>query len=515
MIYNRGTVGSYQAWANAVNDSSWEFEQLLPYFADGTNYTTVNPNNTYRFANSSSIPPPANPDAVNASGAPLHISYPNYALGMSSWMQLSMRALGFPDQQDFLSGSLIGAQYAPVTVDPEGQVRSSSQESYLNAAFQSRRQNLKVYTHTLAKKVLFDTNKRATGVQVFSERGQAYTLSAKREIVLSAGAFQSPQLLMVSGIGPASELQKFNIPLLVNSSGVGQNMWDHLDFGPTYQINVEGLTAGYSEFNARASQEYVANRTGILTSPQVEYIGWEKLPAAYRANFTNSTRADLAQFPADWPEVEYEVSQAPLGAGSEQVAYGVVLAIPVSPLSRGTVTLASNDTKDLPIISPNWLTHPTDQQVAVQAFRRAREMFQTSVIQPLIVGQEVAPGLNVTSDADILEYIRNNSFMNWHAACTCESYEIGTRSKLTLLQVKWDRFLIQWQLLTRKHESSESADCVWLTLLPSLCYLPDIPKAPFVSSIGATSNDVHELTLADVVAEKIAADMISDARNSG
>lgn len=420
MIYNRGTIGSFQAWANAVNDSSWTFEELLPYFADGTNYTTVDPNNTYRFVNSSHIPAVANPDAVNATGAPLHVSFPNYALGISAWMQLSMQALGFPNQSDFMSGSLLGSAYAPVTVDPEGQIRSSSQESYLNAAFQSPRTNLKVYTHTLAKKILFDSNKTAIGVQVFSERGQEYILSANREIVLSAGTFQSPQLLMVSGIGPTDELEKFDIDVLVDLPGVGQNMWDHLDFGPTYQINVAGLTADYSEGNERAVQEYIANRTGLLTNPQVEYIGWEKLPAAYRLNFTNSTESDLAQFPADWPEVEYEVTQAPLGKGVGTIAYGTVIAIPVSPLSRGNVTLASNDTKDLPIINPNWLTHPTDQQVAVQAFKRAREMFQTSVVQPLIVGQEISPGLNVTSDADILEFIKNNSYMNWHAACTCK-----------------------------------------------------------------------------------------------
>ena len=181
MIYNRGTIDSFSVWADAVNDSSWTFEELLPYFANGCNLTTVNASEPYRAANASDIPLPANPAAYNTTGGPLHISYPRFSPAFSSWIQLSMRALGFSDQQDFISGHLLGAQYAPVTVDPEGQVRSSSQESYLNAALRSQRQNLKVYTHSLAKQIIFDDGNNATGVRLMSERGQSYVLSARRE----------------------------------------------------------------------------------------------------------------------------------------------------------------------------------------------------------------------------------------------------------------------------------------------------------------------------------------------
>ena len=423
MIYNRGTIDSFSVWADAVNDSSWRFEGLLPYFANGCNLTTVNASQPYRAANASDIPLPANPATYNTTGGPLHISYPRFSPAFSSWIQLSMRALGFSDQQDFISGHLLGAQYAPVTVDPEGQVRSSSQESYLNAALRSQRQNLKVYTHSLAKQIIFNDGNNATGVRLMSERGQSYVLSARREVVVSAGAFHSPQLLMVSGIGPKDQLDQFNIPVLADRPGVGQNMWDHLDFGPTYRVNVEGVTYSFSQSNAQAAQEYIANRTGILTNPGVEFIGWEKLPAAFRKNLTTSAQNDLAQFPADWPEIEYETTEAPLDVGLNGVAYGTVIAIPVTPLSRGTVTLASNDTADLPIINPNWLTHPTDQQLAVQALKRARQMFETPVVQPVLIGEEVAPGKNVASDADLLEWIENNAYQNWHASCTCESLD--------------------------------------------------------------------------------------------
>lgn len=111
---------------------------------------------------------------------------------LSSWTQLSFRELGFPDQQDFISGHLLGAQFAPFTVDPSTRVRSSSQD-YLTGAINSGRTDLKVYTHTLAKQVLFSKDKKATGVRVIGGRGRSYVLSANAEIILSARAFQSPQ----------------------------------------------------------------------------------------------------------------------------------------------------------------------------------------------------------------------------------------------------------------------------------------------------------------------------------
>lgn len=426
MIYNRGTIDSFQAWATAVNDSSWTFDQVLPYYAKGVNYTPVNPANTSRAANASMIPLPANPAAYNVSGGPLHVSYPNFAVPFASWVALAVQELGFPVQQDFMSGHLLGAQYAPVTVDPHGQVRSSSQESYLQAAFQSKRTNLKVYTHTLAKQVMFSSNKTATGVKVVSGNGDPYILSARSEIILSAGAFQSPQLLMVSGVGPKDQLRQQNISVVADLPGVGQNMWDHLDFGPSYRVNVQGLTAAEPAGNQEAEREYIANRTGILTSPGVDFIGWEKVPAANRVNFTASTEADLAQFPADWPEIEYEITEALTTVGPDTNAvYGTILAILVAPISRGTVTIVSNDTTDLPVISPNWLTSPTDQQVAIQAFKRARAMFATKAIQGVLIGEEIAPGNTVQTDSQILEWIRNNSYMNWHASCTCKHYSLA------------------------------------------------------------------------------------------
>jgi len=107
------------------------------------------------------------------------------------------------------------------------------------------------------------------------------------------------------------------------------------------------------------------NRTGQLTNAGADFIGWEKLPEPYRSNLSQSALNDLASYPSDWPEIEYEISGAALGGADPSKRYGTILAVPVSPLSRGWVNITSADTNDLPLVNPNQLSHPTDRQVAV------------------------------------------------------------------------------------------------------------------------------------------------------
>jgi choline dehydrogenase len=116
----------------------------------------------------------------------------------------------------------------------------------------------------------------------------------------------------------------------------------------------------------------------------------------------------------------YEVGPASALVGDPDPSkhYGTVIAVPVTALSRGWVNITSNSTRDLPTVNPNQLSHPTDREVAVQAFKRARSFFETEAMKPFVV-RETVPGLNVTSDEDILDYISSNSFQNWHASCTC------------------------------------------------------------------------------------------------
>ncbi|PVH75764.1 GMC oxidoreductase [Cadophora sp. DSE1049] len=422
MIYQRGTRESYQQWADAVGDDSYTFDNLFTYFQKSVKFTAPGPK---RAANASAE---YNAAAFSSTGGPLEVSYANYAGPFSSYIEGALNEIGIPDAPDFNSGSLFGAQYCSSTISPGDQSRESSQTSFLNAA--AGRSNLKVYSSTMAQKILFNSAKKATGVRVKSN-GITYTINARKEVILSAGAFQSPQLLMLSGIGPAAALQKFGIEVLSNLRGVGQNMWDHVFFGPTSRVKLQTFTRLANDVGYLASQlavDYSVLKEGPLTNPVCDYLGWEKAPAELRNGFSPATRADLATFPADWPEIEYlsapgyvgDFSSLPFTQPKDGYQYATILAAIVAPLSRGTVTLASANADDLPIIDPKWLTSPTDQAVAIVAYKRVRQAFASRAMSSVLIGGEYFPGPAVQTDAQILDTIQKTVMTVWHAACTCK-----------------------------------------------------------------------------------------------
>lgn len=234
MIYQRGTVQSYQKWADQVGDQSWTWDNIQQYFKKSVAFTP--PDTTKRAPNASAE---YNPTAFSPSGGPLSVSYANYAQTFSSYIEGSLNEIGISTVEDFNSGSLLGTQYCSSTIDPSDENRESSQTSFLDEA--AAYTNLKVYSVSMGEKILFDENKKAIGVQA-SSAGLPFILSANKEVIVSAGAFQSPQLLMLSGIGPAAELQSFGIPVIADRPGVGQNLTDHVFFGPAYRVMVETFT---------------------------------------------------------------------------------------------------------------------------------------------------------------------------------------------------------------------------------------------------------------------------------
>ncbi|PVI07227.1 GMC oxidoreductase [Periconia macrospinosa] len=417
MIYQRGDKGSYQRWADAVDDQSYTWDNILPYFKKSVKFTP--PKSPPRAANASAE---YNAAAFDTAGGPLQVSYANYAGPFSSYMEGGLNSIGISPAQDFNSGNLLGAQYCSSTINPDNQNRDSSQTSFLKAA--ERRSNLKVYSLTLAKKILFNTDKRATGVQTST----GAIISARKEIILSAGAFHSPQLLMVSGIGPKATLQKFNIPLVLDKPAVGQGMEDHIFFGPTYRVRVETFTRLANDplyVAAQAATDYTIFKRGPLTNPVCDFLGWEKAP---RDLISAQAATVLDQYPSSWPDIEYLSGPGYIGnfqnlllqQPKDGYQYATILAALVTPQSRGSVTISSADTADLPLIDPNWLTDPTDQSVAIAGYKRARQAFSTPAMQAgLADSTEYFPGPGVATDAQILDTIRNTLQTVWHASCTC------------------------------------------------------------------------------------------------
>lgn len=362
----------------------------------------------------------------------------SYLDAFATWAQLAFKALGFPEIDGFSTGRLLGSAYIPSTIDPTNAHRSSSESSFLQSAL--KHTTLKVYKRTLAQKIVFGKNNRAKGVLVSSQESNGkdnhvFTLKARKEIIISAGAFQSPQLLMVSGIGPKETLQSLNIPVLKDLKGVGQNLWDHVWFGISYRVNVP--TASALQNNPallnEAIESYSKSANGPLSVFGGGLLGWEKLPDLYREHLSAPTKKSLSTFPADWPELEWLPVNAYLGDSKKPSTgdprdgynYATIAVALVAPLSRGNISINSRSMEDPPLINPNFITDPADVELAIAGFKRSRQFWSVLQSLNLTIGDEQFPGPSVKSDAAILEFIRSTLAPVWHPSSTCK---MGRRS---------------------------------------------------------------------------------------
>ncbi|KAL5357414.1 hypothetical protein BJX96DRAFT_144432 [Aspergillus floccosus] len=420
MIYQRPNAGAMQRWADLVDDQTYVFDQVLPFFRRTIRFTP--PNESLRDENATAE---HDADSFEDYAGPIQVSYPNSASSFATWLRLAFESKGFKKAQDFSYGSLLGSQFTPFTIGPSHQTRSSS-DSFL---WNSWTPFLSIYKNTMAKRILFSPQKQAIGLDVQTFLTE-YTLAANKEVILSAGAFQSPQLLMVSGIGPESTLDEYGIRVIVDHPGVGQNLCDHIFFGPTYQVALETHTRLATDLSylLREAFKYVTSHTGAFTNAGVDYLAFEKLPESARETLSNRTKGDLAWLTSDWPEVEYFSADVYLGNFSNPILaqprdgnqYASIAVVLAAPTSRGNITIRSIDTADLPEINPNWLDTETDQEVAVAAFKRARDVFQSEAMGPVLIGDEFFPGSEFQTDEEILEIIRNAAMTLYHPACSCK-----------------------------------------------------------------------------------------------
>ncbi|KAI9172826.1 choline dehydrogenase [Paramyrothecium foliicola] len=424
MIHHRPNRGALDAWAEAVGDASYSFDQFVPYFQKSFKFTP--PNASTRLANATTTY--IETDFSSSSNSPIQVTYPNWTPVWSTWAAKGLEALGMNLTNLFNQGVLNGYHYAQATIDPHAQVRSTSAEFIYTAMDAGMGDKLTVYLGTPAIKVLFDSDKRATGVEVAGGLGLLkYIISAEKQVILSAGAVHSPQLLMLSGIGPKDHLAQHGIRVIADRPGVGQNMSDHVLFGPTYQVNIETLSnvIGNPLVLTDAIAEYALKQTGPLTSNVAELLAWERMPST--ANLSQSTWDELLAFPKDWPHVEYVPAAGHIGPFNipwldqpkDGKMYAAIIAALAAPLSRGNISLSSGSALNPPLVNPNWLTHPGDVEVAIAMYRRVREIFNTEPVRSIRSGNlEYWPGLEVESDDQILANIRTSVMSVFHASCT-------------------------------------------------------------------------------------------------
>jgi choline dehydrogenase len=424
MAYAHTTKGALAKWASDVGDAAYAYENAQRLYRKSTHLWA--PPNSLRFAN-------ATPqfdfkaDGANA-GGPLDVSYPNYGQPWATWVAKAMNAVGIPNTASFVNGKLMGSAWMTATINPRNGHRASAATAFATPYLS--RPNLRILNSTLAERVLFNAQKKATGVSV-SDATANYTVKARKEVILAAGVFQSPQLLLLSGVGPKETLDKYAIPVIANRAGVGRNLNDHVYYGVSYRVNVQTTSSlMYGTTAADAGAQWNTNGTGLLSSPGGDYFGYEKVPASLRTGFAPATAAELKTLPADWPEIQYvslpafagDLESSSAGSPPDGFQYATLLAALVAPSSVGNVTISSSRAKDPPVINPNWMTTQRDIDLVVAGFKRLRQILESPAIKPVTIGPEYYPGAaaSVQTDTQILQQVKRSFQTMFHAAATCK-----------------------------------------------------------------------------------------------
>lgn len=382
MIYTRGHRSDYDEWA-AEGNAGWGFDDLLPYFKRAEH--------NERGAN----------DFHGASG-PLNVkdlAQPNRHA--ADFVQAGVQA-GFAENRDFNGADFEGVGLYQVT-HRHGE-RFSAAAAYVTPNL--GRPNLTVLTNAQVARVRLD-GRRAVGVDV-RINGSLVQLDCRREVLLSAGALQSPQILMLSGIGPGAQLQQFGIPVVHDLPGVGRHLHDHVDVvavvnAPSLR-DLFGISWSGAWRALPAILEWQRKRTGMLTTNFAEAGG-----------FVRSTPEEAV------PDIQFHFVIAKLIDHGRKTVLGNGYSCHVCilrPKSRGSLTLASGDPFAAPLIDPAFLSDRDDVDRLVRGFKQMRRVLQ----QPALArhgGRESARSASAVSDVDIEQFVRNHADTVYHPVGSC------------------------------------------------------------------------------------------------
>ena len=326
---------------------------------------------------------------------PLKVSLPAYVNPLSALSAEAFSAIGLNERPSLTNGSLDGVGWWQFTIDPDSGLRSSAATSFLTPAL--AHESLTIYSNAHTRRILFDGT-TATGVVVTTGDGKRpFTISAHKEVLVAAGVYHSPQLLMVSGIGDGDVLKSVGVPLVKHLPGVGQNMRDSCYIaGPVYEVSTSGPSYWREPGRmANATTQFLHNASGPLTNIGLDLAVWDLLPGNERASLSEETTKALSNVPADWPLFEYSLSGFNRVHPSTDPSkhYGTIDCVLTATTSKGNMTITSPSNLDPPTINPNWLQSKTDQELAIKAYRRARSVWETlpdsSSVQAVQVFQHV------------------------------------------------------------------------------------------------------------------------------
>ncbi|MFJ5330185.1 choline dehydrogenase [Pectobacterium versatile] len=387
MCYIRGNAMDFDNWASMPGLEDWSYLDCLPYF---------------RKAETRDV---GSNDYHGASG-PVSVTTPK--MGNNELFHAMVEAgvqAGYPRTDDLNGYQQEGFGPMDRTVTPKGR-RASTARGYLDQA--KSRKNLTIVTHALTDKILFD-GKRAVGVAYFKGES-AQAAKASREVLLCAGAIASPQILQRSGVGPKDLLQGLDIPVVHDLPGVGENLQDHLEMYLQYACKEPvSLYPALQWFNQpKIGAEWLFNGTGVGASNQFEAGGFIR------------SRDEFA-----WPNIQYHFLPVAINYnGSNAVKeHGFQAHVgSMRSLSRGRVQVRSKDAREHPSILFNYMSTEQDWQEFRDAIRITREIMAQPALDKYR-GREISPGLEVQTDEELDEFIRNHAETAFHPSCSCKMGE--------------------------------------------------------------------------------------------
>lgn len=359
MIYIRGNSRDYNSW-QALGNQGWSYEDVLPYFKKSENQQR-------------------GASLFHGVDGLLFITDPLFPSPVSQRFVEAAIAQGYEQNSDFNGVQQEGAGLYQLTVK-DGK-RESTAVAFLRPIFE--RPNLTIQTGALVTRLLFE-GKRTVGV-AYVQNGTEYQVRVNSEVILSAGAFDSPKLLMLSGIGPAKHLRALGIPVVVDLPGVGQNLQDHPIAAVAYQSTQDLPLAPSS--NLGEAGLFLHTEKSLDAAPNLQFTSGPIL-------FVNPAFA------------------------REGPAFTIVSNI-THPQSRGSVRLRSSSPFDPPLIRVNYLQDESDMQMMVEGLKISRQIANSDVFNEFR-GEEIAPGAEVSSDKAIRDYIRKACDTYYHPVGTCK-----------------------------------------------------------------------------------------------
>ncbi|KAH8805248.1 glucose-methanol-choline oxidoreductase, partial [Xylogone sp. PMI_703] len=403
-VYTRGASADYDNWAELLGDDFWRWDHAKERFKQ---IETLHDNTPEQYKRYHSPDP-----KDHGYSGPLHISLPSaWEVGTEKIFNAAS-AYGYPISQDMNSGDPIGWGLPQMTT--RNGVRSTSQ-----LFLQDAPQNLEIWADAIVTRILFK-GKTAEGVELADGR----QVSSNKSVVLTAGAIDSPKLLMLSGVGSADELQKHGIELVHELPGVGKNLQDHMVIPLDVKVSeamfdLEDIYSKPDEFQ-KAKELWEKDKSGPLGLASQNFIlAYLKMPSVYASDEFKQLEPELQKYieHPHVPVVEFGLVSGPIAPGAPSPPEHMLSfnALPMCTLSRGEVKLSSKDPATPPEINFNEYSHPFDRLVAIESTRSAMDFVQSPHFT-LFRGLGRAPASN--SDDDIWEYVKKVSSPSWHASCS-------------------------------------------------------------------------------------------------